>query len=622
MKTTWGRWAALAVLAAVLAVGMSVLSSRPLIIESDADEPPAKDPPKDEFPFSPRPNRAREIHWRHWSADVFEEAKKSGKLVAICLTATWCMKCHEMDEGAFSDPRVIAMLNEKFICVRVDTDKHPAIRDRYLSPKGWPTTAFCAPSGEFLSKTWFTPADGFLEAAKAALDQWDKDHDTIQRRIDELHAAPPRRDPGRAAIGQIDAILKAIDGTLAADGSGWATGEFRFPLAQNIELYVWKAWDSKDTSWLDRASAGAAATLKLEDPVEFGYYRLAMKPDWSEPHYEKLLETNAAMLAGLVALWRATGDEKWGKAASRVVEWMDLTLAQPEGGWGASQDADPDYSKLDRAARSKTKHPHVDPSLYAGLNAQAASAHFAYAAASGDDAARARAVKALDRVFAELWKADGLWHGAEGGVDLLRDLLLLGEACLDAAQATGAPEWVKRAKDVSGRIAKLADVDGGLFDRPPDPKAPGQLGLAIRKSADNGRAAGFLMRLHHVTGDEVFRKAAEAALKATGGEPEKYPAWSAEYALGLAKFHRFPLHLVIVGPKAGLAPMVRAADRFWCPWKTVTVLESAGKTVEHAGLEYPPELAAYPCVADACGPPVADPAEFEEATKAFLERNR
>jgi uncharacterized protein YyaL (SSP411 family) len=181
---------------------------------------------------------------------------------------------------------------------------------------------------------------------------------------------------------------------------------------------------------------------------------------------------------------------------------------------------------------------------------------------------------------------------------------------------------VARAQEVGRRIRLLADVDGGLFDRPPDRSAPGHLRYPIRKSADNARAAGFLVRLGHVDGDEGWKAPAEKALQALGSEALKFPAYSAEFAIALTKLRRYPLHIVIVGPKAELAPMVAAADRFAHPWKSVTVLESQGKPVSLAGVEYGAELAAYACVADACGPPVRRAEAFAEEVSAFVERNR
>ncbi|NUN50475.1 MAG: thioredoxin domain-containing protein, partial [Candidatus Brocadiae bacterium] len=419
----------------IVAAGMVLLATAAIPPGLRAEEP-AVPPAKDEFPFSHRPHRAREIAWRAWSPAVFEEAVRAGKPVAVSLTATWCQKCHEMDEKAFSDPRVIELLNRRFICIRVDTDRYPEIKDRYLSGKGWPTTAFCTPGGDPMSKVWYVEADEFLTQANAAADHWEKNRESILRKIAE-YRPPPLPERTAAALEDVEAILAGIDATWAKDDSAWAAGDFRFPSPQNIELYAWKAAASGQKIWLDRAGRAARCTQALEDPVEFGYYRVAMKPDWSDPHFEKLLETNAGMLAALVTLWRQTGDEEWGKAASRTVEFLQATLRQAAGGWGASQDADAEYFALDRAGRSKRAVPHIDGAFYSGLNAQTASAFFAYAAVSGDAAAREAAVSALDRTFRELWSEAGLAHGGGAGVNLLRDLALAGDACLDAHQATG-----------------------------------------------------------------------------------------------------------------------------------------------------------------------------------------
>jgi len=109
------------------------------------------------FRFSPRPNRAAEIHWQEWSNTAFDAARQADKPVLLNLTAVWCHWCHVMDETSWSDPEIIAALNENFIAVRVDADQNPHIQDRYLSG-GWPTNAFLSPDGDvLLSGTYIPP---------------------------------------------------------------------------------------------------------------------------------------------------------------------------------------------------------------------------------------------------------------------------------------------------------------------------------------------------------------------------------------------------------------------------------------------------------------------------------
>ena len=76
--------------------------------------PSAMDGDRD-FRFSPRPNRAAEIRWRPWGEPAFAEARRLGRPVLLSLSAVWCHWCHVMDETSYSDPRVIAAVNEHFV---------------------------------------------------------------------------------------------------------------------------------------------------------------------------------------------------------------------------------------------------------------------------------------------------------------------------------------------------------------------------------------------------------------------------------------------------------------------------------------------------------------------------
>ena len=116
-----------------------------------------------DFRFSPRPNRAAEIRWRPWGEPAFAEARRLGRPVLLSLSAVWCHWCHVMDETSYSDPRVIAAVNEHFLPIRVDNDRHPDVNRRY-NMGGWPTTAFLAPSGDVLTGGTYLPPDQMLES--------------------------------------------------------------------------------------------------------------------------------------------------------------------------------------------------------------------------------------------------------------------------------------------------------------------------------------------------------------------------------------------------------------------------------------------------------------------------
>lgn len=112
-----------------------------------------------EICFSPRPNRADLVNWSTWNEEPFRRAEEEGKAVFLSISASWC---HVMDETTFSDPEVIRLLNERFVPVRVDTDRHPDINRRY-NQGGWPTVAFLDARGNLLAGATYLPSQTVKE---------------------------------------------------------------------------------------------------------------------------------------------------------------------------------------------------------------------------------------------------------------------------------------------------------------------------------------------------------------------------------------------------------------------------------------------------------------------------
>ena len=91
------------------------------------------------------------IQWLPWGARAFDRARAEDKLILLDLTAVWCHACHVMDMTTYIDPRVVTLLNDEFIPVRVEADQHPDITVRYKHG-GWPTTSILLPSGKACSR--------------------------------------------------------------------------------------------------------------------------------------------------------------------------------------------------------------------------------------------------------------------------------------------------------------------------------------------------------------------------------------------------------------------------------------------------------------------------------------
>src|SRR3989338_4223210 len=103
-------------------------------------------------------NMKSEIKWLEWNKKTFEQAKGEGKPVLLDIYGVWCHWCHVIDQTTYLDPDVIRIVNDKFVPVRVDTDKRPDVNKRY-NQGGWPSTVFLAPNGQIITGTTYVPAD-------------------------------------------------------------------------------------------------------------------------------------------------------------------------------------------------------------------------------------------------------------------------------------------------------------------------------------------------------------------------------------------------------------------------------------------------------------------------------
>ncbi|MDD5763419.1 MAG: DUF255 domain-containing protein, partial [bacterium] len=118
------------------------------------------------------------IRWSDWEPGALARAGAEGKLIFLDIGATWCHWCHVLDQTSLADPRVVRMLNEDFVSVRVDTDKRPDINDRY-NQGGWPTTAVLHPDGRLLTGATYLPPDALAGLLEKCRDFYLRDRERV-----------------------------------------------------------------------------------------------------------------------------------------------------------------------------------------------------------------------------------------------------------------------------------------------------------------------------------------------------------------------------------------------------------------------------------------------------------
>ncbi|MEP6914219.1 MAG: DUF255 domain-containing protein [Acidobacteriota bacterium] len=480
------------------------------------------------------------VAWLPWSGGAFARARAERKPVLLSISVAWCHSCREMDRTSYADPFIATFINERFIPIRVDADERPDISERY-SLGGWPTTAFLTPDGAILAGGTYVS----IERMPAALAQIVEAFDT---RGDCAAIERPEIDETQSKIAGLDDLTERVFSTFDGEHGGFGV-EPKFPLTAPAHLALDLFAATRDP----RYEMIAVATLdgmgwgELYDEVDGGFFRYAATRAWQEPHSEKMLESNAALLRLYLDAGDALGIARFTERAADTLRYVQTWLADPvDGGWWGSQHADERYySAATVEARRALTAPPVGEVIHADWNGAMVSAALQAAKTFADDGLRDFALKSLERVLLTCYKPGaGVAHFFAGQAHvrgLLGDQITMASAALDAFDVTGNIVYQMIAEELCHYAIRVMwdHRGGGFFDRAVPDAAPdrdaevGLLRQPIKPFALNCDASRMLRRLAVVSGDPEFTRIADLAVGAMAPRAIEQGPLAAHYVLAV-----------------------------------------------------------------------------------------
>ncbi|MFJ2356260.1 thioredoxin domain-containing protein [Frigoribacterium sp. NPDC087798] len=593
------------------------------------------------------------VEWRAWGTGPFAEAAERDLPVMVSIGYSTCHWCHVMARESFSDPEVAAQLSAGFVSVKVDREEHPDVDSSYLAAAsafteglGWPLTVFVTPEGRpFYAGTYFPPVPvqgrpSFRQVLDAVTDAWTtrrSEVDATASAVQEALAAgpasvtgtaPPGPGAGVALPGRPE-LAHAVARLVAHEDRehGGFGGAPKFPTApaQLALLALGAGGDDGALELVSRTLARMAAS-PLRDPVEGGFFRYAVRRDWSEPHYERMLYDNAQLLLAYSRLsvldpapapgsaptsaTQEIGSDP-ARVASGVADFLSSRLRTADGAFGSAQDSESTidgvrdeggYYRRDAAGRAALDPPPVDDKVLTGWNGLAIAALAEAGARHGRpdwvDTARGAADLLLSRHVTD----DGRLLRASVGstvsdaVATLEDHGLFASGLLALSLATGEARYAVAARSFVDACL-LDDADPRVVAAPSggDPVLVSQ-GVALSSDPSEGAypsgrsaVAAAALTLHQLTGEARYRSVAGRLVAEVAGSALDNPlAYGAAFGL-LVELEAPLTQLVVVEPSPadraddGLA---RRARRVVRPGSVVAVLdEEALVAFEHAGFE-------------------------------------
>jgi uncharacterized protein len=577
----------------------------------------------------PSADEVNVIPWREWSDAAFVEAETADKPILLAIGAVWCHWCHVMDQTSYSDPEVIRTIAERYVPIRVDTDRRPDVNVRY-NLGGWPTTAILSPQGEPLTGATYIPPPEFRALLGEVADAYRDRKGEIAAALAERSARLRERPAPEAA--QLDAhtiatVRESIE-ALYDDEYGGFGSEPKFPMSDVLEFLVLLYARERDA----HAGAMLAKTLLgmarggMYDHVEGGFFRYSTTREWTIPHFEKMAEDHAGLLRVYARAWRLLNIVALRETLVSALGYVRTVLRDPESGlFAGSQDADEVYYALPLEQRRQRVAPFVDRTVYAGWNAGLASGLLAAARALDDDAPARDAVQALDGLDARLRNGDGLLYhyqlpGSEPQVaGLLADQAAFLRALLDAHEYTGETRFRERAAGLAERIVeRFAAGDGTLLDHAHHENL-GRLDIPDRPLAENSSVADSLLRLSAMTARDVYAERASSILRAFAVSSAAARLFDAPYASAVARALWGGASVAIVGAAQGSEGLREAAARLPDPFVVCATFAPEDAAARARGLRTAENGAplAYPCRGRACGTAVIDAAALRAAFDAL-----
>jgi uncharacterized protein len=298
------------------------------------------------------------IHWHAWSAEAFAEAAGKDRPVLLDIGAVWCHWCHVMDGESYEDPGLAEFLNQHFVCIKVDRDERPDVDARYqravqamTGQGGWPLTAFLLPDGQvFYGGTYFPPdgkygRPGFRAVLAQVLDVYRNQRERVgQQALAIRRLLTEQMDeaaPGAVGPHLLKAATERMAQVFDVRNGGFGTQpKFPHPAAVGFLLHRWHdTGDPALREMIERTLDGMARG-GIHDQLAGGFHRYSVDASWVVPHFEKMSYDNAELLRAYVEGYAAFGHARWAEVARGIAGWIRAVLADPQGGYGASQDAD------------------------------------------------------------------------------------------------------------------------------------------------------------------------------------------------------------------------------------------------------------------------------------------
>ncbi len=294
------------------------------------------------------------VEWYPWGREALQKAKNENKPIFLSIGYSTCHWCHVMEEESFSDRDVAKILNSYFVSIKVDKEQYPQIDKKYQrlfrrvhgKRGGWPLNLFMSPEGEVFFMGTYIPKEegygskGLMHLLPYFVTLYNDKKAFLQKISYYKKVQSLRLLDTKPGINFIDRVVQEIAKQFDTINGGFATHP-KFPEASKFELLldIYALSKNKQALMMAELTLIKMARGGIYDQVGGGFFRYTTDEAWQIPHFEKMLYTNAELIAVYAKAYLMTGKELYKKVVDESISQMEKHYMQ-KGVYLSASDAD------------------------------------------------------------------------------------------------------------------------------------------------------------------------------------------------------------------------------------------------------------------------------------------
>ena len=293
------------------------------------------------------------VDWLPWGERAFERAKAENKLIFLSIGYAACHWCHVMAHESFEDKGVAAILNRRFIPVKVDREERPDVDSVYMAAcaamtgnGGWPLTVLLTPEQKPFWAGTYLKKPQLISLLNEAGRLWEQDPERIEKSGEQItsflqNANQPK--PGEPSKALLQTAAETMQRHYDSLWGGFGAAP-KFPTPHNLLFLLRYHLRTVNDEALKMAEGTMEHMFRggIFDHIGGGFSRYSTDRKWLAPHFEKMLYDNALLSLLYTEAFQITGEQWYADVARRTLDYAIRELRNDLGGFCCSQDADSD----------------------------------------------------------------------------------------------------------------------------------------------------------------------------------------------------------------------------------------------------------------------------------------